>query len=437
VGGAGIRTIATKYRFVLASYRCGAGRARRPIARLEPGGPHWGGHEAATVGRGILSNPQPGGESPVSAYRQFLPGEPAPWFIQRSTSRPKFVFHIVGGRHVLLGFFGTAGDAGGQAALAFAEQHRSLFDDEHLAFFGVSIDPDDERTGRVRASLPGIRHLWDFDRAVSRLYGALPLAPEGTRFRRIWVLLNPGLQVVSVLPMQTDGSERAQLHQLLTTLPRVSHYAGMEMHAPVIVIPDALDGELCLRLTSEYAAHGGQASGFMRDIDGRTVQVHDPGHKSRADWTVEDPALKLLLQTQVLRKVVPMIRKACCFEASRMERYLVGCYDSVTWGHFAPHRDNTTRGTAHRRFALSVNLNADFEGGELCFPEYGTRRYKMPPGCAVVFSGSLLHAVTPVRSGRRYAFLPFLYDDAAAAIRQENRRFVVREGSESLQQPPG
>jgi predicted 2-oxoglutarate/Fe(II)-dependent dioxygenase YbiX len=92
-----------------------------------------------------------------------------------------------------------------------------------------------------------------------------------------------------------------------------------------------------------------------------------------------------------------------------------------------PRRDNTTRGTAHRRFALSVNLNDGFDGGELCLPEYGSRTYKPPAGCAVVFSGALLHQVTPVRSGRRYAFLPFLYDEAAAALREQNNAFLGGE----------
>jgi predicted 2-oxoglutarate/Fe(II)-dependent dioxygenase YbiX len=103
-----------------------------------------------------------------------------------------------------------------------------------------------------------------------------------------------------------------------------------------------------------------------------------------------------------------------------MERYLVGCYTAEDGGHFRPHRDNTTSGTAHRRFAVTINLNDDFEGGTLYFPEYGLRQFKPPVGGAVVFSCSLLHGVMPVRKGRRYAFLPFLYDDAAAHLRQAN-----------------
>jgi predicted 2-oxoglutarate/Fe(II)-dependent dioxygenase YbiX len=107
-----------------------------------------------------------------------------------------------------------------------------------------------------------------------------------------------------------------------------------------------------------------------------------------------------------------------------MERYLVACYAAEDGGHFRPHRDNTTKGTAHRRFAVSINLNSDFEGGEVSFPEYGPRGFKPPPGGAIVFSCSLLHTVFRVKRGRRYAFLPFLYDDAAARIREANSAFL-------------
>jgi hypothetical protein len=30
--------------------------------------------------------------------------------------------------------------------------------------------------------------------------------------------------------------------------------------------------------------------------------------------------------------------------------------------------------------AVSINLNADFDGGEISFPECGPRSYKAPPG---------------------------------------------------------
>ncbi len=72
-----------------------------------------------------------------------------------------------------------------------------------------------------------------------------------------------------------------------------------------------------------------------------------------------------------------------------------------------------------------MNLNDDFDGGEVGFPEYGPRTFKAPVGGAVVFSCSLLHKVTPVEHGRRYAFLPFLYDDAAAKLRESNLGLIA------------
>ncbi len=56
-------------------------------------------------------------------------------------------------------------------------------------------------------------------------------------------------------------------------------------------------------------------------------------------------------------------------------------------------------------------------------PEFGPRGFKAPAGGAVIFSCSLLHQVSRVQRGKRYAFLPFLYDDAAAELRARNLQF--------------
>lgn len=72
-----------------------------------------------------------------------------------------------------------------------------------------------------------------------------------------------------------------------------------------------------------------------------------------------------------------------------------------------------------------MNLNTgEYDGGKLRFPEFGRQVYEAPAGGAVVFSCSLLHEATPVTAGRRYAYLPFLYDDDAAKIREANLQFV-------------
>lgn len=374
----------------------------------------------------------------VPAYRHLQPGDPAPWFRQRNTSNPDYAFDSVAGRYIVLCFLGSAGQGGGAQRIAFAEAQGALFDDERLALFGVSVDPADEAQGRLRERLPGIRHFWDLDRRVSRLYGALPVEPaqEGDElFRPFWLLLDPNLQVRALLPFAADGADMPALLALLQSLPPVAQFAGTEMHAPVIQIPAIFEPAFCARLIEQYRRHGGEVSGFMQEVGGRTVGRHDARHKVRFDHLIEDEALKREIQQRIRRRVATAIRQVHCFEATRMERYLVACYDAADGGHFRAHRDNTTRGTAHRRFALSVNLNDDFEGGELHFPEYGPRRYKSPAGSGVVFSCSLLHAVDPVRRGQRFAFLPFLYDEAAAALREANAASLVSDAPEYRAEP--
>jgi predicted 2-oxoglutarate/Fe(II)-dependent dioxygenase YbiX len=141
--------------------------------------------------------------------------------------------------------------------------------------------------------------------------------------------------------------------------------------------------------------------------------------------TIEDPLLRNALVQRIHARLVPEIKKSFQFTVNRIERYIVACYSAEDAGFFKAHRDNTTAGTAHRRFAVTINLNAeDHDGGELRFPEFGARRYKAPSGGAIVFSCSLLHEALPITRGLRYATLPFLYDDEGAAVRAANRKFL-------------
>jgi peroxiredoxin/predicted 2-oxoglutarate/Fe(II)-dependent dioxygenase YbiX len=370
--------------------------------------------------------------SEARPYVNLLRGDPAPWVTQRATGNPRYTLDTAAGRYLVLCFYASSADPLSRAALDAVEANRVLFDDDRACFFGVSLDPRDEAEGRVRALLPGLRHFFDHDGTISRLYGAIPRDAkpgEGQLpARRFWVVLDPTMRVIANIAFAVDGSDRQRVFDLLQALPPPARFWGMELQAPILFLPNVLEPALCRELIDAYERHGGRESGFMRQIDGKTVPIHDRSHKSRKDFEIDDPELKKQLQARVQRRVAPEILKAHQFKVTRMERYIVGCYSADDGGHFRAHRDNTTAGTAHRRFAVSINLNDEFEGGEVSFPEFGPRSFKPPPGGAVVFSCSFLHAVSRVTAGRRYAFLPFLYDDAAAKIREANSASLVEGG---------
>jgi predicted 2-oxoglutarate/Fe(II)-dependent dioxygenase YbiX len=138
--------------------------------------------------------------------------------------------------------------------------------------------------------------------------------------------------------------------------------------------------------------------------------------KRRRDVVVDDLPLYERLRERVGRRVLPEIRRAFGVQISQMEAPRVGCYDASDGGWFRRHRDNTTKFTAHRLFAMSLNLNtSEYEGGALRFPEYGRLTYSPPAGGAVVFSCSLLHEALPVTSGRRFGVFTFFHDAAGEA----------------------
>ncbi|HQT52301.1 MAG TPA: 2OG-Fe(II) oxygenase [Phenylobacterium sp.] len=231
------------------------------------------------------------------------------------------------------------------------------------------------------------------------------------------MLLDPAECVLAT----ADIDKAEDLFALIQALPAPQDHAGVPLHAPVLIAPRIFDRDLCRRLIAHYEADGGTPSGVMREIDGRTVGVLD-NYKKRRDTMITDLGLVRETHQALMNRLFPQIRKAFQFKVSHIERNMVACYDAQDGGYFKPHRDDTTPGTAHRRFACSINLNAeDFEGGDLTFAEFGPKTYRPPTGGAVIFSCSLLHEATAVTKGKRYAFLPFLYDAEAAAIRVANR----------------
>ena len=354
-------------------------------------------------------------------------GEPAPQFFVESTNNPRFAFHSTAGRYVVLSFIGSAGQPiGGEVAADWAKLAPE-FDSGRIAVFAVSSDPEDKAQQRIKESSAFLA-FWDFDREVARLYGMLEAAPDGKGriYNCVSVVLDHQLRVLAIAPM---GNGKDHVKRVMHFLMQQPAWGGtgerLEHWAPVLQVPRIFEPELCRRLIAYYDAGQPEDSGFMREVDGRTVPRLDHSFKRRSDVQILDTDLRAACRVRIARRLAPEIARAFQFEVSHIERYIVACYEADGGGYFKPHRDNTTKGTAHRRFAVTINLNAeDYEGGDLRFPEYGYQTYRAPTGGAVVFSCSLLHEATPITEGRRYCTLPFLYDEAGALLRQENRKYL-------------
>jgi hypothetical protein len=318
-----------------------------------------------------------------------------------NTGRQRLAFDPFPGRAIVLAFLGSVADPAAEAALAALSANRRLVDDGEAAFFAVIAESGAGPEIALEARFPSIVFLWDGDE-MARSFGA----------DRSWVILDPMLRVIDVAPLDEVG--------VLARLSRSLPPSEASSPAPILTLAHVFEPALCAHLVDCFERGGAQESGFMQDMGGRSVENFDNSWKRRRDFHLTDPKLIANLRARIGRRICPEIKKAFQMRPTRIERDLVARYDSETGGHFGPHRDDTGIAIAHRRFAVSINLNADFEGGAISFPEYSPRPLKAAPGTAVVFSASILHEVSRVTSGRRYVFLTFLFDEEAERMRQTN-----------------
>ena len=343
-------------------------------------------------------------------------GELARSFICATDNIDRYAFDVAAGRWLVLLFFGTLALESSVEALAKALEMRELFNDRDAALFGVSIDPNDKAERGIANSEPGVRFFWDFDFTVSRLYGVA----NGDYLRPGVFLIDPAFRIVMAESIENTGAVMARLSRELA-----AQETAEGPTAPVLVLPRIFEPELCTALIDYFQAGAPEVSGFAANVDGRTVLQHDPRLKRRTDVIIEDEALMGQVRQAIEARLFPMIKRSFGWQARHIERYLICRYGAEDNGFFFPHRDDATAGTAHRKFAVTLNLNADdYEGGELRFPEFGRRTYKPPTGGAAVFGCNLLHEATPVTSGERFAVVPFLYDDEGEAIRKANSALV-------------
>jgi len=360
---------------------------------------------------------------------RFASGDFLPAFYANSSVNPTFAFHSVSGYRLLLAFVGSVRSGPGRSlAEALLAQAQQLAQ-RHILVYVVTMDSQQLEDPVLRQLIKKFTVFWDQDRRIAQLYGidATPAgASPGTSVLRLGAfLIERNLRLHTLIPANPVDGLATRLQDAVATLSEQEAERHISEQAPVLIVPDVLSRSDCRRFIDYYQENNPAPSGFMRDIDGRTQGILDPTMKRRKDVQIVDRDLQSTLRSALVRRVVPEIRKAYAYEATRIERYIVACYDDSDRGFFGAHRDNEQKATSHRAFAISLNLNSEeYEGGNLRFPEYARHTYKPATGSAVVFSCSLLHEAMPVTRGRRYVILPFVYNDAAAERRSQNRQFL-------------
>ncbi len=210
-----------------------------------------------------------------------------------------------------------------------------------------------------------------------------------------------------VTPVAGDPAEAAERLLAATRELLADPSQGSVGMAPVLRIPRVLDPELCAAVIAHFHAVGATPSGVLVFENGQPTFQLDPGTKMRQETVIQDRDLEARVHRAIERRVLPFIERAFAFQVQRREPFKIIRYQAGA-GYFRAHRDNDSPDVAYRRFAMTLNLNTGaYRGGCLRFPEFGTVDYEAPAGGALLFSCTLLHEVTDLLAGERFAMTSF------------------------------
>jgi predicted 2-oxoglutarate/Fe(II)-dependent dioxygenase YbiX len=174
--------------------------------------------------------------------------------------------------------------------------------------------------------------------------------------------------------------------------------------APVLVLPRVFEPDFCTQVIRLWQKGDHQDSG----VSSRYGNVGVLELKRTEDYMVVEPMMQKAISDRLAWRIGPELIKVFAFDREfSFDAHVVLSYSAEGKHFFGAHRDNGAPTTADRAFAVSLNLNDDYEGGELVFPEYAGVKVSPPAGAAAVFSCSVLHRALPVTRGRRFVLTTF------------------------------
>lgn len=206
----------------------------------------------------------------------------------------------------------------------------------------------------------------------------LEIPSNGMRF----YILSPDRRILDIIDCQTFDDSFTE---------KISNY-NIKSHIPYLLVEDVLDPELLNKVIKYY-----------KDNVDKAI-LHNTRAKNRLH-VYPNLELEKEIDNRLSRVLFPEIKKVFCFDVNYRELYKIASYDAETSGRFHSHRD-TPKPRQHRRYAMSLLLNDDYEGGELYLAEYGIT-IKPKKNCAFIFPGIYSHQVLKVSKGSRMCVISF------------------------------
>ena len=314
------------------------------------------------------------------------------------------------GHYLLLAFLSVPDSDAATNLLRALAQCEGRFDAAGATILAVSASADAAANRKMKRAA-GFR--WpvagDPSGALFASYGLHKGSDAANRL----VLISPYRQIRAWFDLTEDADSTLKvIMEVLDNSRSAEELRWAPPHAPILIVPNVLSPEECGKLVESVETdtpflvrrpQPGEIAGNYR------VPVYDHNRQDRVDLIIKDQNTLTFLDERIFGRVTPMIKKAFAYDVTRREELHIARYVGAREGIAMGHRDNTDTLGAHRKFALSMSLNEEYEGGEITFSEFSPRGYRVPAGTAMVFSSSLLHEVQETTSGVRYNLISHLF----------------------------
>src|SRR5579859_3793606 len=291
----------------------------------------------------------------LASMAGLTPGDRIPDFTRSDASgKQRFFYDVHHGQPVVLFLCGRPTDAATRADLAALARPDQLWG----------------QVARVALVLGGLAELAALENELGK--DVVLLADDGTLTQHLIgvppssmtaLTLDENLRIVERLERVGDAAEFAhRVARAYAERPAIAPQT-LRHQAPVLFIPRVLDVAFCDALIAHFDETGGTPSGTAYVEGDKALWKPDPSVKMRRDVYLESGVWLERVKDALVRRVLPEIQRCFNFQVTQHEVFKLIRYDAGA-GYFHAHRDNESRDTAHRRFAMTLNLNTgEYEGG--------------------------------------------------------------------------
>ncbi len=302
------------------------------------------------------------------------PGDIAPPFALPTDKGDAFDLYgdDVAGNFIAIVFCpGGISNATGQLQ-GFAERYE-LLQEKGVVVVAVSDESQPELAEQRQSLELPFELLSDHDRKLFAGYG-IATRDNQPDSQPVTLLVRPNLHC---LDLMRDGLHAETVLELVCGQRDQQNETALGFQPPILMVPDVLTRDDCQRLIETYNAPNVPIVQLSEldelNIEGDVkARVADYDRQDRIDHFITDEESKTFVSKRLQARLLPEIKKAFHYTVTSFEGLRIGCYEGERGGRAHGHRDNSLPDVAHRRFAVSINLNAeDFKGGEIRFPEFG------------------------------------------------------------------